>query len=291
MLASTVLSIFAQLSRVQGAIKATSLFTLPGVTRMVEGAVAVTLATSSFVGVHGGVAYADDSNTITLVSDDSAGTLGNADDFSVATPRPAGVVSSVAASAGDQQTVGAFAGDIAADSSVTDSAAADAGTTPTTSVEDNSVATPRPGSAIVNAVTAGTAAGSTTTVPPTTSSTTPTTQPQVSRSSSNGNDNSVSVTPLPSNTTTTSPSTDAPPSSDTEVLGVNKHRVQVGENLWTISRDAIATATNRSASDISNEEIAHYWTVVIETNQSHLLSGDPHWIFPNEVIDLPDIAK
>ena len=74
---------------------------------------------------------------------------------------------------------------------------------------------------------------------------------------------------------------------DTEVLGESAHRVVAGENLWTISRDAIAASTGRDASDVSESEVRSYWLQVIDANRDNLRSGDPHWIFAGESINLP----
>ncbi|HEY5985422.1 MAG TPA: hypothetical protein VIV12_03415 [Streptosporangiaceae bacterium] len=63
-----------------------------------------------------------------------------------------------------------------------------------------------------------------------------------------------------------------------------------GDNLWTISRDRLAEATGRRASELSDHEIAAYWLRVIAVNRSSLRSGDPDLIFPGEKIQLPPIS-
>ncbi len=67
------------------------------------------------------------------------------------------------------------------------------------------------------------------------------------------------------------------------------HRVLQGDNLWTISRDHLAAATNRRASDLSDHEIASYWLRVIAVNRSSLRSGNPDLIFPGELIMFPPV--
>jgi nucleoid-associated protein YgaU len=85
---------------------------------------------------------------------------------------------------------------------------------------------------------------------------------------------------------TTAPQTEEP---KTEVLGVQEHRVVSGDNLWTIARDALASATDRQPDQLSENEIRDYWLEVIDANRDNLRSQDPHWIFPGEIIQLPSI--
>jgi nucleoid-associated protein YgaU len=126
-------------------------------------------------------------------------------------------------------------------------------------VADDSVPTPLPGA------------------PDTTTSTTSTTVPQgPSTPAQNQGNQQQQQTPAPSTQ-----------GSGTQVLAETEHRVVAGDNLWTISRDALASSSGRSASSISEAEIRDYWLKVIDVNRAHLRSGDPHWIFPGEVIQLP----
>ncbi len=78
-----------------------------------------------------------------------------------------------------------------------------------------------------------------------------------------------------------------PPGPESEVLGEQTRRVAAGDNLWTISRDAVANASGRSVSDVTESEIRTYWLKVIDANRGNLRSQDPHWVFPGEVINLP----
>jgi len=67
--------------------------------------------------------------------------------------------------------------------------------------------------------------------------------------------------------------------------------VAPGDNLWTISRDRLASVTNRSPADISDHEIATYWLRVIAINRNSLRSGNPDVIFPGEIIHLPPVGR
>jgi nucleoid-associated protein YgaU len=62
-----------------------------------------------------------------------------------------------------------------------------------------------------------------------------------------------------------------------------------GDNLWTISRDHLAAATNRRSSELSDHEIARYWLRVIAVNRASLRSGNPDVIFPGELIMFPPV--
>lgn len=60
--------------------------------------------------------------------------------------------------------------------------------------------------------------------------------------------------------------------------------VQIGDNLWTMSRRHLTT---QSGTRPTNEEIAPYWRRVIELNRTSLISGDPNLIYPGEVVTMP----
>jgi len=88
MFVSTALCMIAQASRIPAAVRATNMFTLPTVRRMVDGAMAVSIVTTSFVGVTGTAAFAGDASTsVGATVDGTAGAPG--DDGSTATTVPA----------------------------------------------------------------------------------------------------------------------------------------------------------------------------------------------------------
>jgi hypothetical protein len=68
-----------------------------------------------------------------------------------------------------------------------------------------------------------------------------------------------------------------------------RHQVVRGDNLWTIARDHLAEARNRSAADLSDREIADYWVAVVKENQGRLRSRDADLIYPGEVVELPPV--
>jgi len=57
-----------------------------------------------------------------------------------------------------------------------------------------------------------------------------------------------------------------------------------GDHLWKIS-------ARHLGKEVSNEEIAPYWRVVIDVNLPRLTSGDPDLIYPGEVVELPTIRE
>ncbi len=82
---------------------------------------------------------------------------------------------------------------------------------------------------------------------------------------------SVVATPVP-----TTPSTNS--------TAIDRHTVERGDNLWTISASRL---THELGSDPTNRQIADYWRLVVDANRGTLRSGDPNLIFPGEVISLP----
>jgi hypothetical protein len=68
------------------------------------------------------------------------------------------------------------------------------------------------------------------------------------------------------------------------------HHVALGDNLWTIARDRLATVTRRPAAELGEREIARYWLEVVDANRASLRSGDPDLIFPGELIKLPPVT-
>lgn len=64
------------------------------------------------------------------------------------------------------------------------------------------------------------------------------------------------------------------------------HRVVAGDNLWTISRDRLASGST-TRSDV--RRVARYWRRVVEDNHGRLRSGDPDLIHPGETVRLPPL--
>ncbi len=274
MLASTALCVLAYVSRNSTATRAVSMFTLPSVRRLVDGALAVSLATTTVMGV-GGTAMAADASSTTI----SASADGN---LSVPTPSITEPDNSA--------------------SSTTSSSVVST----TTLTDDTSVGTP------VLQDQATTTSEAPTTAAPTTAAPT-TAAPETSTTLSVSPDGSTGSVPTPRLETSTTTSSEAPttsttvpptskapaqpstptpetaPAPSTEVLGVQEHRVVPGDNLWNIARAQLASATNRDGSQLSEAEIRDYWLKVIDANKNNLRSHDPHWIFPGEIINLPAI--
>jgi uncharacterized membrane protein YgcG len=65
------------------------------------------------------------------------------------------------------------------------------------------------------------------------------------------------------------------------------HKVERGDNLWTIARDHLRGARSGGSGEPTNREVAEYWAKVVEANRDRLSSGDPDLIFPREKIVLP----
>jgi hypothetical protein len=126
-----------------------------------------------------------------------------------------------------------------------------------------------------------------TTRSPATTATTATTPPSTTGPPGGGNRGPV-PTPVPTPVTPPSPTPPSPPSPPEGQA--RSHRVAQGENLWTISRDHLAAATNRRSVDLSDHEIATYWLRVIAVNRGSLRSGNPDLIFPGELIMFPPVS-
>ena len=251
MFISTLLFTLAQLSRIPAAIQATSMLTMPSVRRVVDGAVAVSMVTTSFVGFGASAASAAPAVTST------ANQIAMQTDLNVVdSPTTGNNPSATTTTAAPTTTTGAPTTTTAAPTTTTaapttTTAAPDRNLPVAPGAGDDFVSSPRP-----KAVTPNSQA------PGTTSTTAAPAAPQA-------------------------PSTNAAPDAGTQVAGVQEHKVVKGDNLWTIARDSLAQSTNRSASDVSEAEIRDYWLKVIAENRDNLRSGDPHWIFPGEVITLP----
>ena len=64
------------------------------------------------------------------------------------------------------------------------------------------------------------------------------------------------------------------------------YTVQEGDNFWSI---AAAQVQNKLGREPSNAEIAAYWEVLIEANRANISSGNPSLIFPGEQFTLPPV--
>ena len=75
-----------------------------------------------------------------------------------------------------------------------------------------------------------------------------------------------------------------------EQVAIPAERVVVpGDNLWIISEQHLEQVTGRT--DLSDQEVANYWVLVIEANRKRVRSGDPDLIYPGEVIVLPPVSR
>jgi hypothetical protein len=66
--------------------------------------------------------------------------------------------------------------------------------------------------------------------------------------------------------------------------------VAPGDNLWSLSADALARATGRAYRELTDDEIARYWIAVCNANRATLRSGDLDLVYPGEVVLLPPMA-
>ncbi|HEX7521283.1 MAG TPA: hypothetical protein VF441_04415 [Acidimicrobiia bacterium] len=100
---------------------------------------------------------------------------------------------------------------------------------------------------------------------------------------------------------TTSPSSPAQPARSSDLdppspapsptppadAPVQRHVVVAGDNLWTIAAAEVARSTGRSASELTDREIATYWVELVTAARPGLRSGNPDRIYPGEVVPLP----
>jgi hypothetical protein len=63
--------------------------------------------------------------------------------------------------------------------------------------------------------------------------------------------------------------------------------VVAGDNLWSLSADALARATGRARDSLGDHEIAPYWVTVCDATRPTLRSGDVNLVYPGEVVVLP----
>ncbi len=88
----------------------------------------------------------------------------------------------------------------------------------------------------------------------------------------------------PTAPTAPAPAPSPPPAPASARHGQARVVVRTGDNLWLISRAALAQTSGRAPSDA---EVARYWLIVIEANRSTLRSGNPSLVFPGELVTLP----
>ncbi len=102
-----------------------------------------------------------------------------------------------------------------------------------------------------------------------------------------------SITSLPAETPGVSPVAPPPlsaPLPPSAVVGTVQIVVVVeGDNLWSLSADAVARATGRPRGALDDDEIAPYWVTVCDANRPTLRSGDVNLIYPGEVVVLPPV--
>lgn len=276
MLISTLLFVLAQLTRVPIAIRFAGAFTLPAVRRAVDGAMAVSIATTSVVGFAAGavniesIVTANGASATQLIAN-----LGQSDQGAVGTPGPGAANSTSSTTAGSQNP----------ESLVTTSTEAPATT--------SSTAAPTTTSTTQNPVTTTSGADG--------NSSNQTTNEQATTSLAPSAGNDFVPTPRPGAVTATTtpqgpstPSNAPAPEAPAQAPAPSKsgtHTVVPGDNLWTISRDAIADHRGVDKKSISEVDIRTYWLKVIDLNKDSIRSHDPHWIFPGEIIQLPSLGN
>ena len=69
-------------------------------------------------------------------------------------------------------------------------------------------------------------------------------------------------------------------------IGVHTVEVELGDNLWSISRAALKAAGDDR---VTNAEVAPYWVKVVDINEDTITSRDPDLIYPGEEITLPNL--
>jgi hypothetical protein len=98
-----------------------------------------------------------------------------------------------------------------------------------------------------------------------------------------------SITSLPAETPGVSPVAPPPLPPSAVVETVRIVVVAEGDNLWSLSADAVARATGRPRGALDDDEIARYWVTVCDANRPTLRSGDVNLIYPGEVVVLPPV--
>ncbi|MFZ4515943.1 MAG: LysM peptidoglycan-binding domain-containing protein [Acidimicrobiia bacterium] len=68
---------------------------------------------------------------------------------------------------------------------------------------------------------------------------------------------------------------------------LRRHTVVKGDNFWAIAAREVRNATGRNP---SNEEVRRYWITLIEANRGNISSGNPNLIYAGEEFVLPPVA-
>lgn len=273
--ASTLLYLIARITQIPAFVRSAGLLTLPGVRRVVDGAVALTIVGSSLLAAKPAGAARE---TAVPTPTPMVQTV-SSDDSLVGTP---GVPSSTAprgsttvVTTPDNAYVPIIAGDKAKTTPTLDGSTtseAPSTTSPGTS-SPGGIYTPTPAGEIDGEV------DDTTTTSPSLIQGPSTTSPGTSSPRATG-----PTTTRPSTPTTEVPGAPGAP----QVAGeqVEQYTVVPGDNFWVIAERHLETQLGRQA---SLDEIRTYWLKVIDANRSVIRSGDPNLIFPGEVFTLPAV--
>lgn len=83
------------------------------------------------------------------------------------------------------------------------------------------------------------------------------------------------------------PEVDAAASAGAPSSAAGSYTVQPGDNFWTIAAAQVQAKLGRTP---TNAEVAAYWEVLIEANRANISSGNPSLIYPGEQFTLPPVA-
>jgi hypothetical protein len=290
MLVSTLLFVAAQMTRIPMAVKAAGMFTLPSVRRAVDGAMAVSIATTSVVGFAGAAVSVDGASDTSSASLAGLVTTMNSGDLTLG----GGVVGDP--SGGDSVGTPMFGAASNTGNSTSDTTVLDL--TTSTTVEDLVTTSTTPSTTgSTTGSSSNTGYGSKADVIEQSSNTSD--QATTSLAPSAGSDFVSTPRPgAPITTTSTVPQGPSTPTTAPAPAPVQEaapapatddgtHRVVPGDNLWTIARDHIMEKTGKTKAQVTEAEIRTYWLKVIDVNRDNIRSHDPHWIFPGEIIELP----
>lgn len=323
--ASTLLYLAARLMHLSRVSDGLGILTLPAVRRMVDGALAVSIAGTTLFGA-GRMAMAapvtHEASVVSIQANRAAPQRLNAYDFDLTKVFRA--TSDVPEPAGDGEQSGPAEDAVVRPSTPDANAAQDnAGVAPGAQSEspDSASEVPQPaGDAEVPAdqtPTTTTAPGPATDVPDPAGNeamprpevapevapqAAPQVAPEAAPEASSGN-NAVSrqAAPSPADDSTATPpgvSDDgtqapaAPTTPDTPVVAgesaqVGSYTVEPGDNFWVIAQRQVEAKLGRAP---SNEEVRAYWMVLIEANRGNFRSGNPNLIFPGEQFVLPPVG-